>query len=81
MTEERTGNRNSYDITYQMLRALSDGPKKVTHLMYQVGISYGQLKTYGTTLKKNGLIMEVNDHLTITEAGKKKLALLKEVCA
>ena len=49
--------------------------------MYQVGISYGQLKTYGTTLKKNGLIMEVNDHLTITEAGKKKLALLKEVCA
>ena len=73
--------RNSYDLTCEMLGVISNGPTKSTHLMYQAGIAYTQLKAYTAQMKKDGLIMEVNDHLTITEAGKKKLALLKEVCA
>ena len=72
--------RSKQEIMRDILGLLSV-PRKPTHIMYEAKLSYPQLRLYRKDLTSRGLVVENNGLLTITNDGKKKLAVLKEACA
>jgi predicted transcriptional regulator len=69
--------RSKGRIFADILRALQEGPAKVTHILYRANLSHDRLTKYLTQLEESGLISRLQDGdrttYSITDEGKKFL--------
>ena len=65
--------RSKGRIFADILRALQDGPAKVTHILYRANLSHDRLTKYLAQLEESGLILRQQDgdrsSYSITEKG------------
>lgn len=72
--------RSREKIVYQYLQALTgDKTKLQTHIMYDVRLSYAQLKEYTSYLETNGLIKRIDSAVAITDKGRELVRSLEKV--
>jgi len=68
MTEQRRKRRVRHDIIMEILKTAENGVKK-THIMYKAGLSFPQLESYLTALKKADFITEKSNIWKTSEEG------------
>ena len=59
MKWSRAGRRTQINIITQMLDFTS-APRKITHIMYELNLNYGQLKKYLAWLSDMGLVEKIS---------------------
>jgi len=60
--------RSKGRIFADILRAVQDGPAKVTHILYRANLSHDRLTRYLSQLEESGLIVRQQDGDKITYA-------------
>ncbi|GAA5419058.1 hypothetical protein Stok01_01014 [Sulfurisphaera tokodaii] len=69
--------RTDYEIIYDILNALKDGPIPKTRLIYRAGLTYLTATKYIPYLEKQNLIKKEGDLYHITEKGEEVRKLLE----
>ncbi|BFH74646.1 winged helix-turn-helix domain-containing protein [Sulfurisphaera javensis] len=69
--------RSDYEIIYDILNALKDGPIPKTRLIYRAGLTYLTATRYIPYLEKQNLIKKEGDLYHLTEKGKEVRSLLE----
>ncbi len=75
--------RSQMEIYIDILRAVADGKKKPTHIMYRANLSWTRLKRYINFLMSQDLLNEeVNEGTTafsLTQKGKEVIGYFKKI--
>jgi len=75
--------RSQFEIYLDILKAVAEGKKKPTHIMYRANLSWTRLKKYLDFLIAQGLLQEtVNESATIfslTQKGKDVIGYYKRI--
>ncbi|RJS92011.1 DUF4364 domain-containing protein [Candidatus Bathyarchaeota archaeon] len=75
--------RSQFEIYLDILKAVAEGKRKPTHIMYRANLSWTRLKKYLDFLISQGLLQEtVNDSATIftlTQKGKDVIGYYRRI--
>jgi len=81
--EETMTRRSQMEIYIDILRAVADGKKKPTHIMYRANLSWTRLKRYINFLISQSLLSEeINEGTTVfslTQKGKEVIGYFKMI--
>jgi len=81
--EETMTRRSQMEIYIDILRAVADGKKKPTHIMYRANLSWTRLKRYINFLMSQSLLSEeINEGTTVfslTQKGKEVIGYFKMI--
>jgi len=80
------GRRSQLEICLDILKAVAEGRRKPTHIMYRANLSWVRLKKYINFLVAQGLLREIiNDnnqnspHFSLTRKGKEVVKYYMEI--